>query len=502
MKDFQDEYKKSVEKSYIPEELINITKQNLFKNHKKQMRHISVKMLLISAALITCMCVSVFAYELYYKPINKNAGTNHIFTDGQASNEQNVNNTSIVDNIKINLKSIIADSTNLYMTIELSTIDGSALMPSTEYSIADIKGEFSKKSIVYDNKNYEIADSVRTDDCSKLSYAVYELQYSSLFNSKTVKESVDTSFFKDKDLKLDLSDFKFTKTNLKNIYSKYKDIKELYNDAMVATDSDYSIIGLPDQVHNASGIIDINNYILNSGSNHIKFSDIFPDSYIDNIGIHSNDLLGDALYISIVPGNNVDLESLENLCLLDTVTGKLIKSSIYKKSSMSSSTSPIYIYQDGRLNLSFFDSDNYNISSDLSRYKLVLFESTKTSTIAGNWTIDFRIENINDSYVYTPTTLVKITDNDSIDITSIKLSNSNIQVIGKAKFSTESNLAKIYNLINIKVTLQDGTVLPFSGNGFTQHMGENYYMSCNLKSLINADKVVGIELYGQYISLK
>ena len=103
--------------------------------------------------------------------------------------------------------------------------------------------------------------------------------------------------------------------------------------------------------------------------------------------------------------------------------------------------------------------------------------------------------------MYTPTTLVKITDNDSIDITSIKLSNSNIQVIGKAKFSTESNLAKIYNLINIKVTLQDGTVLPVSGDGFTQ-LGENYYMSCNLKSLINADKVVGIELYGQYISLK
>ena len=198
----------------------------------------------------------------------------------------------------------------------------------------------------------------------------------------------------------------------------------------------------------------------------------------------------------------MDLESLENLCLLDTVTGKLIKSSIYKKSSMSSSASPIYIYQDGRLNLSFFDSDNYNISSDLSRYKLVLFESTKTSTIAGNWTIDFRIENINDAYVYTPTALVKINNNESIDITTIKLSNSNIQVIGKAKFSTESNLAEIYNLINIKVTLQDGTVLPFSGNGFTQHMGENYYMSCNLKSLINADKVVGIELYGQYISLK
>ena len=76
-------------------------------------------------------------------------------------------------------------------------------------------------------------------------------------------------------------------------------------------------------------------------------------------------------------------------------------------------------------------------------------------------------------------------------------------MIGKAKFSTESNvLNRTDNPINIKVTLQDGTVLPFSGNGFTQHMGENYYMSCNLKSLINADKVVGIELYGQYISLK
>lgn len=278
-------------------------------------------------------------------------------------------------------------------------------------------------------------------------------------------------------------------------------MKALYNSATLAHDTDYSIVGLYVKYANGASI---NSYVLDPGSNHIKVSDIYPDAYIDNIGIHSfGELPGDCLYVSIVPGNEVNSKTLTNLRLLDTETGKLIYPNFPRIYDSKTYNSTPYESEDGRLVMAFYDPDHQDIYSNLSRYKLVLFESTETCTLSGTWTVDFKIDNMSNNYEYTPTATFNLDDNYSIAVDSIKLSNSYIEINGTTIATTEG--ARTKNPINLKLTLQDGTVLtiPSSWSGhYSTKLGGEYDMTNAFRSLINAEKVVGIELYGQYISLQ
>lgn len=58
---------------------------------------------------------------------------------------------------------------------------------------------------------------------------------------------------------------------------------------------------------------------------------------------------------------------------------------------------------------------------------------------------------------------------------------------------------------NLKLTLQDGSVLkvPCGWSGdYPSQINGDFDLSSTFRSLINAENVVGIEIYGQYISLK
>jgi len=532
MIDLKDEYRIQVDNYKIPDELLIKTK-NKMQESCKPMKHLKIRTIVIAAALIVCMGVTTFAYEYHqhqYKLINNNAGGNHEYLSTENETAQVVDETDVDENISATMVDVKADENNMYITVVLKTKDGSDININNENCVTVLERQgFDKAYFVVDGLNVDFTSILRTDDGSDATEAVFELRYTdtnSFINANIYKDSnkssVSLKSLKGKDIQIVLENYKFEINIKQSIDFTYSDIGTMLQNTQMADASDFSDVGISSTYANGTNVYA---HTLNAGNKKIYFTKKYPKTYIDNIGIYETG--GQhikQLYVSIVPENaEVRAELLTTLQLFNIETGAYVTAF---QPELKPISDPTYVTNaDGTAtivwNRNYVQPDDGRIVLIFNAAMYVYNEATKCNdsdttlellndfvftskyvkdikTVDSTWDIDFNLEKVNPMLIYEPNKTIQKSGTD-VMIEKVAVSDSYVSISG----STETNLT-IKSLGNIYLILNDGTKVDIGnklGGGYEGKTGKIILYGFS-KNLVDADKVTGIEIWGNVVNLK
>lgn len=484
MMDFKESYKLQANQHKVSDAVLAATKDKM-RHTQKSARHFSMKTIVFAAVLVACMGVTTFAYEYrqnqqFYNLINNNAGGNHDYRVNEDDQSQIIEGNDSMANVRVSLKEIKADYNNMYLTVELRTIDGSELNTNTENTIAVLEGQkFEKAYFTVDDTNVDFTSVMRTDDGSDATVAVFELWYSDTTSYTHTflepgKALVPLKTMQGKDIKIVLENYGYTVIKTQIVNFKFPDIGTMLENVELSTENQK-----------------------------IYFSDKYPETYIDKVEIRPDGGLNyDCLCITIVPESEaVRAELATKLAIINTETGKMIVS-----------TSKIDGDSD-KLEFAFFAGrGTYNeitkgYSSDttvelLKKFVFTLRNGNELQTFNGKWKINFNLEKVNQMLTYEPNAKA-ILEYDNIEyvINKIELSDSNISIVGTIppKFSLSNRNKKVYLIMSDGTRIDVGNKISIGYNVMT---GGALTMNGYLTTLVDADDVVAIDVFGNYIELK
>lgn len=507
--DFKDLYRIEADRHKISEEVLEKTKQKLYKRNKPARRFV-LRTAVIVGLLIGCMVVTVFAYEYHqYMFQSNNVGIEHKYLNTEEEKMQEVNKTATADNISVTIKTVAADEKNLYALVGLKTTDGSPLNINTDEDVTVLKRQgFEKACFVVDGKRREFSTGFRVDDGSDPSSAVIELIYSCPEDAGDSLENLSG-----KEIKIILDNYKYEVDSNRSIGFTFSDSRAMLEKQVLAAEDEFSPVGI--FIKYADGSCRCS-YTLAPGDKKIYFSKEYSKTYIDNVGLYkSGEMEWQSLYVSIVPENGeVREELLKNLVLFNKVTGEYI----YPQQPHIGDSGGSETYNtdardvqpdDGRIVLIFdagiwtYNEQTESSGADTTRellkdYIFKLYTSSRTEIVENTWEIDFTLGNINKKLTYGMDTEV-IKGGGSVKVNTIEVSDTFISIQGKVSAGFDLKpMGKIYLL------LKDGTKVDAGGKmsgGYEEGSGK-FNMEINLKTFVNAEDVTGIILWDQTIPLK
>jgi len=532
MIDLKDNYKIQVDDHEIPKELLIQTK-NKMRECQRPIRRFTMRTVIVAVVLISCMGVTTFAYEYHqhqYKLINSNAGGSHEYLGTESESVQVVNETNVTTNISATIKDVKADDNNMYITVVLKTIDGTDLNINNEKCVTVLERQgFEKAYFVVDDMDVNFSSVLRTDDGSDAMAAVFELRYcdtNTFIDTNNYSDStqsiISLKSLKGKDIQIVLESYHFEVNIVQNIDFTYPDLGKMLQNTQMASESEFSDVGIAFTYADGTNIYA---HTLNAGDKMIYFAKKYPGTYIDNIGIHETG--GQhikQLYVSIVPENaEVRAELLSQLWLFNKETGAYVTAF---QPELKSTSNPIIVENadgtrttvrdynyvqpnDGRIVLIFnaamyvYNEATKCNDSDTTIDILKDFVFTSkyvkdVKTIDSTWKTKFNLKDVNPMLIYEPNKTIQ-KDGVNTLIEKVEVSDSYIAIVGSA--GTNFSLKTIGNIYLI---LNDGTKVDIGkklGGGYVEKTGK-ITLEGNSKTLVDADKVMGIELWGNVVELK
>ena len=532
MMDFKELYKAQADKSEISNELLIKTKHKM-SEAKKPSRHFrfTMRTVVVTATLVACMGITTFAYEYhqnqqYYKLTNRNIEGNHEYI-GPQEDVQVVDETVEAANITATMTNVKADYNNIYLTVVLKTTNGSELNINTENCIPRLEGQkFENSYFVVDGTNVNFSRVTRTDNASDPTTATFELWYSDTqsythsFNDPA-SSNVSLKSMEGKDIQVVLENYNYMVKISKSLNFKFLDVQTMLASAPLAQESEYSSVGV--FITYADGTQILSN-TLAAGTQKIYFSDKYPATYIDNVGIHEyGEMNYQRLYLSIVTeSEEAKADLLAHLTLLNKENGNFVGASqphiggggaIVKNADGTTTmiTDAKNVQPDGNRIVLIFDagidsftngvlSSHLNTTMDLlNKYTLILNGGTETKTIKGKWDIDFKLEKMKAMLTYQPNQTIQKNGKDLV-INSIELSDSNIAINGTMPPNFElKSLGRFYLILSDGTRVDVGNKIGGGGNTL---YGGPLILSGNLQTLVDSNDVVAVEIFGNIVQLK
>ncbi|MBQ4282739.1 MAG: DUF4179 domain-containing protein [Lachnospira sp.] len=429
----------------------------------------------VAVAIIGLSCVTVSAYDVFnrYNQPNKNAGKTHEYAEGETDKSIDLNITKNDNNVNITVDNVKIDSTNMYITIDVATTDGSALMSTSVLNVASlINNQFESAYLTTGSDKYYITETTRVDDCKDATSATYELHYmADAGNSSNPKLTA----FKGSDIMLVLknltyplvnnADIGFTQTNLASILAQ------------------------------------------SSSGNAVTFSKTYPNASI--VKVEKTQHIADdaiascpAIAITYKADSESTLLNIINLKLFNKTTGVSTWPISDLKGENHEVRETLYTVDDnGYITVTYTTGKDENLHDNLSNYILTGDSVTTTEVVSGEWSFKIPVDNIADELVYTPNVSIEV-QGTSINIHKVVLTDSNLQFYGKETsgiFDSDSGHDGTITLV-----MNDGSKIVQSNNSSRSYDSNTrtFDCDCTFEKLVNSEDVVGFYFNNQYLKLK
>ncbi len=437
----------------------------------------------------------------------------------------NLNKSTVYGNIRVTVQDFIADSETMYINYDIETVDGSPLIPKTEYSEA-----FNRRQR-FESEYAQIGDfklkiySFRIDNGKDPSRASYEGEVpiadrtydeNHLYAGKKYFDSLEG-----KEVKLVFEDYKTPYPVVDDIGFKFSNIKELYDLATPLTAKDFISLGIEQTYANGRSIEML---APKKGQDKIFFSDKYPNSYIDTVGFgdfgeYYNELKGryQTLFISITPGSEEEKQGLlENLNMnfMNINMGAFVPSDFgYKVYRVQNNGYNVKLLE-GRIILTLGRYDRKTddgmalAAEDLADYTLLGTVIDESTVQKGPWTFDFKINKVGETRVFNLSQEIKFLDR-TATIEKITISPLNIWFYGKGidldyvnkntkndgvNDLWEENYFVMKDGSKIKITEKGDSRIPF--------VEESFSANVILDNAIIPGEVEALILLGQRVELK
>ncbi|MDF2557047.1 MAG: hypothetical protein K0R71_875 [Bacillales bacterium] len=415
----------------------------------------------------------------------------------QGHYRKNAPNVKVVDkkvsnnNINVTIKNYVGDTNASYLTIEVSTKDGSPLQTNEKDKQSIIVGEkFKEAYLLCEGERYNVR-MLRTDDAAIGSRATYEIFLPTELNGKKVQ--------------LVLKDFTDVVVSTSEIGFTFKNLGELFKQAIPADSSyftkDRFVRYLKDEKGNIIGMEEGDFYYkFASGNMKIHFTNLYPEAYIDNFGFYKSGSTDDpAFYVSIVPGNQKNEKALKKLCFKNVHTNTPVYSDQMQFLDY------YEIPSDGRIILKLdkrYDGTlaaNYATTiADLDNYTFATNPISSTFVRErGSWKIDFDLKLTDTSKTFAINQSFSF-EGVQFKIDEITLSTSSLSI----KAHRNNPDIRVHNAASF--VMKDGTEVPVGvkmGGGDGDSIG-SWNLDWSLETLIDVNEVVALKIWGQTIELK
>jgi len=478
----------------------------------------SLRAAYIAITLVVLSSASVFAYEYHqYKLSNSTGFKNHEYLSTENGNVQTIDQTTTSDNISATLKEVKADESNMYVTVVFKTKDGSDLIKSTEDSVAMMGNQgFEKAYFVVDNTNVDFTMVSRTDDYSDATQAIFELTYSD--------SAVSIPSLVGKNISVVLENYYYQVATSQTLGFAYSDVRTMLNNVKLAGDNDFSKIGV--YMRYADGT-EFPAYTLNAGNEKLYFSKKYPGTYIDNVGIHEfGELNKKYLYVSIVPESDEvrkqilseedTLSRSSNLEMFNVEDGKYafsqqpyIKVSdggiITMKNVADGTITKVDVGgkcvqpDDGRIVLIFGIRETSDLTIEqLKNYVIRTDYAEENKTVDTTLNFTFNLDYVNEMLSYDVNKIYQRNEaTAAVDKITISDSYIKIEGTGESNFGWKEH-GKIYLILSDGTKVDAGQKI---GGEYSYNTGI-FILDSKLSTLVDADDVTGIELWGETIELK
>lgn len=520
MKNFQMEYQKAVDAHPIPNDLFTKTKA-FMRDHEPRSRKNRWGVLVPVFTLAVLGTVSAAAYGVYrftqpyYQPRIKDSLPVAISQNAGAA----VGKTDTNQNLSITILKSLCDNQKLYLSLKVKSTDGKPLQESSEFRKSQLmRQRFAQSTLKIDGKEYE-CNLFRTDHASVPDQASFELMATGDFTAMNGKSVL-----------LNLKDFIDEVETCEDADFLFQNLGQLYASVTPEQPQNFIRTGLFEVYADKSLIAP--SWTIPAGSQKIRFSNQFPNAYIDNVGFHKTgefDAQSNTFYISIVPGSKSQIPELKKLCFqnLETmqpvpfedsiITGNGIEKAGYSsqeeyQKAWEQEQNRKLSYHNGRVVIAlstFLDNGAESADctvADLSRYRIV--KNYKTETVvrySGAWKIPFTLHFQDTSRSFTPNKSFQTAGGVEVTIQKISLSDISLSFSGKYKSAASSNdlLKSELSTNQIKLIRKDGSIVEVGQKiGGGTEANNSFAFQGDLQTVIEAREVTAIEIFGSRVSLE
>ena len=524
MKDIQTEYQSAADMRPIPNDLFARTKARM-RREAARPKKIRWSILMPVCALIALGTVSAMAYGVYrfthpiYQPrINSSVPPAVTQKAGAAVGE-----TDTSGSLSVTVRQTVCDNQNLYLSLEVESTDGRPLQESSEFRKSELARErFAQAGLKIDGKDYS-CNLFRTDDASVPDKASFELLSSGDFTGLNGRSAV-----------LTLKDLTDEVETCEDAGFLFQNLGQLYAETTPEKPQNFIRTGLFEVYADKSLIAP--SWTIPAGKQKIKFSSRFPDATIDNIGFHKTGEYGsqrDVLYISIMPGSQSEVSALKKLCFQnletmrpvsfdDTVlTGNGIEQVGYSsgeeyEKAWQKEIDRKLACNGGRVVIALSTFQDHDLSddartsdcsaADLSRYRIVRnYKAEDVIRCSGTWEIPFTFRFQDTTRKFAPDRSFETPGGYEVTIQKISLSDLSLSFSGTCKIPDSSNdlLKTDLSPNGIRLILRDGSAVD-AGPKFGGEVGADgsFEFEGNLQSLVDADEVTAVEIFGSRIPLE
>ncbi|MDR1564430.1 MAG: DUF4179 domain-containing protein [Oscillospiraceae bacterium] len=492
MTDFKKTYRAALSKESLSEEFKKETLRMIGAEDTDTRNKIHFKKLAVipvAAVLVIAACVTALGLYKGY-PFAVGGASGHVYVDGvklvsDTVFEQigtNINQKITNGNMEILVKDIICDDVSFYINFDLQTLDGSPLQENSEFRKSLLSAQSLEAYIECEGTKYPLHTN-RLDKAAVPNQASFEAAYNGVKTNSAQNPALKPE---GKQLKLILGNFVDTVLTHQSIGFKFNNLAEVYNSVEHIPDSAYTKVQAGTLQNDTGDDV----YTFPLGTQGLSFSDKYPNSYIDSIGIHS---LGyderKVLYIGIVTDKN---QPTPDFAFKNISTGDVFEA-----------TSVYSLEQEGRITLAL--SLNADISfgfnrtdikpEDLKNYIIVCNRSReKISRTKGLCNAVFTVDKVGLGKVFTLNKKITVM-NEEWQIASIRLTPLNLYIEGKGSdIKLEYEHDKAYFIMN------NGEKL-YINSDIDGLLGETIDLRLALGTVVNPNEVSSLHIWGNDIEL-
>lgn len=521
MMNIQAKYRRAADSRPIPDDLFARTKVRM-RQETARAKKVRWGAIVPVCTLVALGTVSVAAYGAYcftrpvYQPrISSSIPAAVVQKAGAA-----VGRTDSSNGLSVTIQHTICDNKALYLSLKVESTNGRPLQESSEFRKSQLMAErFAKTTLTIDGKEYA-CNLFRTDDASVPEEASFELVASGDFSGLNGKSA-----------SLTLKDLTDEVTTCEDAGFLFRDLGDLYAKMTPEKPQNFIRTGLFEVYADKSLIAP--SWTIPAGKQKIKFSNQFPDAYVDNIGFHKTGEYGcqnDTLYLSITTGSQAEVPSLKKLCFqnLDTMqpvsfndimlTGNGIEHVGFSSEEKYQEARQKEIdrklaYNDKRVVIAlstFFDNGVRSqdcSAANLDHYRIVKNYGTESMVrFSGTWNIPFTLRFQDTTRKFTPDATVKTRMGHHVTVKSITISDLSLSFAGQYRDTVypSDDLKKTDLSVNhIKLILKDGSSVDVGKKiGGTMDDDGSFEYEGELESLVDADEVTAVEIFGARIPLE
>lgn len=499
MRDFRKNYRNEMEKHPVPEALTRRTLRRMKEEKEKKGR---VKWIAVVSIALVAVLSGGTVLAVQYNQYDEGQYKGHIPAD-QANISQVLEN----DDLKVTIKGISGDKDMVYLTFEMESPDGEPLQENSQYRRSNAaRTAFQTATLTCEGESYEVT-CCRTDDRSDPARMTFE---GSVFT-----HGKDLS---GKQATLTLTNLKDDVTVSEDAGFQFDSLYELCQQVGLAGEDAFVRTG--DYITYSDGT-SAPSYMIKAGDKKIPFSNQFPNSYIDNVGIYEGgERLADNgkrqvkwLYLSITPGNEEEAAALQELTFQEIGSNRIMElreiQGTYPPGEKESSQDyqDKVAMQDGRIILGLSvqnETENGTEARDITEndlYSFRLVKNARSEEIVrrqGTWSFDFLMDFETKERSVEVDQKVPVLDGE-ITVNNIYLTNFSVKISGiySVDFVNKAPMGTT-------IVFQDGSELAagskISGSG--NNRTKKFELEWMLPRGIDVDEVAAVRFFGTEIPIE